>query len=279
MTKAPANVGFQPFAGLRFRDHHTPRPALKSTDVVAKLRHFSIISYAVPPERVRPHVHQRFELDTYHCPERGPVVWVSMVPFQDRDFHFVGLPWLRFSFGQTNYRTYVIDRRTGQRAVWFFGTSLDSHSIILPRNTWKLPWHRGRIRFDCRHDPLAGAYTRYRMRTSSAWAPVEIELQDSGKQITSLSGMSDLEGGLVALTHPFIGVYTRTTGGLGGYRVWHEPLQCTRGRILRARIGLFHRLGLVSYKEQQHPHSVLIQPETEFSVILPPTSYSEVLRQ
>lgn len=279
MRIEPRTGNSHPFDGLRFQDYHTPRPPPKSTDVVAKLQHFALITYAVPAYRVRPLVDQRFDLDTYDCPGRGSVVWVSMVPFQDRDFHFVGIPSLRFSFGQTNYRTYVIDRRTGQRAVWFFGTTLDSPSIILPRNVWKLPWHRGRIQFDCHYASGNKAYTRYRMRTASSWAPVEVELSDSGRPVTSLSGVPDFEGGLVVLTHPFVGVYTRRNGGLGAYRVWHEPLHCTEGRIVRARIALLHRLGLVSYREQRHPHSVLIQPQTEFLVLLPPGPYRRDAKQ
>ncbi|NJN05593.1 MAG: hypothetical protein HC814_03245 [Rhodobacteraceae bacterium] len=45
---------------------------------------------------------------------------MSAVPFLDLDFHFDRvLPFAKFVFGQTNYRVYVIDRRTGEHAVWF----------------------------------------------------------------------------------------------------------------------------------------------------------------
>jgi hypothetical protein len=257
-------------APLRFSNALLTRPPLSRRDAVATLEHFAIISYAVDPGRVRPHVHPRFEIDCFVNAPAGPQTLVSMVPFEDQDFHFVGAPWLKRRFGPTNYRTYVIDRETGERAVWFFGTSLDSWSVAVPRYVWRLPWHRGRIHFDCEYDPAAARYTRYRMHTASRWAPVELELEDTGQPCTELCGLTDFEAGWVTLTHPLLGVFYRRDGQLGSYRVWHDRLCCNSGRCLRARIELFDRLGLVPYNEQRAAHSVLIQHRTEFAIFLPP---------
>jgi hypothetical protein len=193
-----------------------------------------------------------------------------MVPFEDQDFRFAAAPWLKFRFGQTNYRTYVIDRQTQQRAVWFFGTTLDSWSVVVPRYLWRMPWHRGQVRFDCAYDANAHRYSRYRMVTSSGWAPVELELEDTGQPCAELCGMADFEAGLVALTHPLMGLYERPGDGVGTYGIWHDRLECNTGRCQRARIGLFDRLGIVPFTEQQTPHSVLIQHCTEFAIYLPP---------
>lgn len=252
------------------------RPRTRWRDVVANLGHFSIVSYAVDPARVRPHVHERFEFDLIDGADGKPKVLVSMVPFEDQDFHFVGLPWLAFRFGQTNYRTYVIDRESGQRAVWFFGTSLDSLSVAIPRYLWKLPWHKGRIRFDCEFDREVKRYSRYAMTTKSDWAPVKLALEDTGQPVKTLDGFADLETALVILTHPLIGVFHRRDGHLGTYHIWHDRLSCTSGRVLSACIGLFDRLGIVPFAEQAHPHSVLIQPQTEFTIYLPPERYDSL---
>jgi hypothetical protein len=167
----------------------------------------------------------------------------------------------------------VIDRETGERAVWFFGTTLDHWSVVLPRNVWRLPWHRGRIRFDCEFDAAAGRYTRYRLTTTGGWAAVELALEDLGQPCESLCGADDLEAGLVTLTHPLLGVYYRRDGRLGSYRIWHDRLQCSAGRCIGARIELFDRLGIVNYGEQAEAHSVLIQRETEFAIYLPPKRF------
>ena len=257
-------------AGLSFTADLLTRPPLGNWDVETTLRHFAIVSYAVPTDRVRPLVHPSFDLDSFTALDGTDVVWVSMVPFADQDFRFHALGGLRLQFGQTNYRTYVIERATGNRAVWFFGTTLDSISVAVPRYIWQLPWHHGRIRFDCELDQTGTRYTRYRMATSSRWAPVDLRLEDTGTPVAELSGIEDFEAGLVALTHPLTGVFFRRDGHLGTYRVWHDRLACTAGRVIQARIGLFDRLGLVPFAEQAAPHSVLIQPQTEFTIYLPP---------
>lgn len=263
---------------IRFDTDRLSRPPTRGIDVVATLEHFAIVSYAVDPDRVRPFLHPRFEPDTFTDAEGRPKLLVSMVPFEDQDFHFAALGWPRWRFGQTNYRTYVVDSATGERAVWFWGTTLDSWTVAVPRHLWQLPWHRGRIRFDCAFDPVSRRYTRYRMSTRSDWAPVEVVLEDTGQPITRLDGYPDLEAGLVILTHPMVGVFHRRGGGLGSYRIWHDRLACTIGRVLTARIGLFDRLGLVPYAEQASPHSVLIQPTTEFTIYLPPERLAGVNR-
>ena len=53
-----------------------------------------------------------------------------------------------FNFSQTNYRTYMIDRETGERTVWFFGTTLDHWSIVIPKYLWRFPWSEAAITFD-----------------------------------------------------------------------------------------------------------------------------------
>lgn len=248
------------------------KPPLGAFDVEAELGHFAIVTYAIDPARLRPLVDERFELDCVTDREGRLRALVSMVPFEDQDFHFHGLPPLAFSFGQTNYRAYVIDLKTNEKAVWFFGTTLDSWSVWIPRLAWDLPWHPGRILFDCDYDEKSSRYSRYRMSTTGGWAPVELELTDSGAPPATLEGFPDLETGLFTLTHPLKGLFHRH-GGVGAYSVWHERLNCTAGAVAAARIDLFDRLGLVPFADQGRPHSVLIQRRSEFAIYIPPRDY------
>ena len=70
-----------------------------------------------------------------------------------------------------------------------------------------------------------------------------------------------------------MGVFHRRDGHLGTYSIWHDKLRCTAGHVVKARIGLFDRLGIVPFAEQSKPHSVLIQHRTEFTIFLPPTLF------
>jgi hypothetical protein len=255
-------------ADLCFTDSHLTRPVASGIDVTTTLRHFAIITYDVDPERLARHLHPRFVPDCVAIPEERALI--SVVPFFDVDFRFAACPWPAFSFGQTNYRAYVIDRETGERCAWFFGTCLDSWSVYVPRHAWKLPWHHGRIRFDCAYSEDEARFSRYRMETTSRWAPAAVELEDSGSPPETLAGFPTLEAGEVVLTHPLTGYFERRDGHLGSYRVWHDRLRTTNGRCVRAEFALLDSLDLVPLSEQTRTHSVLMQRETEFTIYLPP---------
>jgi len=249
-------------------DPASVRPRAKASDAITTLRHFAIVTYAIPPERLAGLVDERFALDTIQLGGQDRAL-VSVVPFEDEDFRWAASDGPRWRFGQTNYRIYVRDRQTGKRAVWFLGTTLGSWRVIVPRYGWRLPWHYGRFAFAC--DPDAdGHYTTYRVETRSRWAPLLLELgYDEGASL-ALPGFADAATALDVLTHPLDGFFRRRDGHLGTYSVWHERLKPTPGRVRHARIGLFDRLGIVPFAEQADAHSVLIQERTEFQIHLPP---------
>ena len=257
-----------PMEALRFRDHLVPRPKPGLLAVETTLRHFAIVSYAVDPAALQAHLHPRFRPTIIEDATGRSRSLVSVVPFLDEGFHFRVFPWHRSNFGQTNYRAYVTDSETGEQVAWFFGTSLDSLAVIVPRHLWKLPWHRGRIRFDCALDAEGERYASYRMMTRSRWAPAELILDDSGLLPQEIAGFPDLETGLVVLTHPMRGYFFRRDGSLGTYAVWHDRLQLTEGRVVRAKFPLLERLGLIGAGTE--PHSVLLQESTDFTIYLPP---------
>ncbi len=244
------------------------RPEPKGIDAITTLAHFAIVTYAVAPDRLRPLIHPRFDLD---CIQLGGVskALLSVVPFEDQDFRAAAFPSPRWRFGQTNYRVYVRDRLSGARAVWFLGTTLGSWTVALPKLLWGLPWHYGRFNICCRQD-TSGRYQEYSIRTQSAWASVLLDLIHEPTVDPSFPGFPNAETGSVVLTHPLTGYYTRRDGRLGSYSVWHDRLKLSTGRIRNAEFGLLNRLNLVPFAEQLNPYSVLIQSHVEFIIHLPP---------
>jgi hypothetical protein len=254
---------------LKFDDFLHPRPAPSGIDVVCKLKHFSIITYAVEPSRFYGLLPPRFKLDTIAI-DGNEKALISVVPFIDVDFTSAVFPFPNFTIGQTNYRIYVIDTATGERCVWFLGTTLDSWTVFVPRYIWKLPWHNGSVTFDCDFNTKTGCYTKYSMRTEAEWAPASVNLIQKPEQAIELPGFPDTETGLVCLTHPLTGFYHRRDGKLGTYRVWHKRLNVRPATLLSANFGLLTRMGLVTESEQANPHSVLVDPMSEFTIYLPP---------
>lgn len=252
----------------RYTPEMLERPPAGGLNVVTTLKHFAITTYSLDPERLALHLPPRFEPLCVRIADGNVQALMSVVSFYDTDFRLCRLSAPRFDFGQTNYRAYIVNRETGQMSAWFFGTTLDSAAVAIPRYLWRLPWHPGRMRFACTWD--ADRYTHYTMNTRSKWAAMELELEDTGRPVTALDGFPDLETAQVLLTHPLVGYYYRTDGAVGSYSIWHNRLQLTKGQCLHARFDLLDRLDLVPFSSQQHPHSVLIQPQTEFTIYLPP---------
>lgn len=254
---------------LKLADVLVPRPQPKGIDAYTLLEHFAIITFAIPPERFKGMIDDRFELDTVEIDGQTRAL-LSVVPFIDKDFTSAVFPFFKFRMGQTNYRIYVIDKRSGERAVWFLGTTLDSWTVVVPRYLWKLPWHPGKVRFSCEQDAATGLYKRYEMSTQSEWAPAHLKLSQTADMPWELPGFPDIETGRVCLTHPLTGYYFRRDGKLGSYKVWHEQLQVQPAQWEYGSFKLLEKLNLASRVEQQKPHSVLVQPATAFTVYLPP---------
>ena len=255
----------------KIKDYLTVRPKPKGIDVLCSLKHFAIITYAVPAERFSGLFPDRFQLDTVVI-DRREVGLISVVPFVDVDFTSAVFPFPKFTMGQTNYRIYIIDTETGERCVWFLGTTLDSWTLAVPRYLWNLPWHAGRVSFDCNLNEDSGLYDKYSMTTQSDWAEASVDLVQSEHDRLKFPGFPDVESALVYLTHPLAGFYYRRDGKLGTYRVWHKELKVKPGQLISANFKLLSDLDIVKTVEQNSPYSVLIEPINEFTIYLPPVT-------
>jgi uncharacterized protein YqjF (DUF2071 family) len=256
---------------LRFTPALLSKPMPMGLAVETTLEHFAIVTYRVDPVSLQKHLHPRFKPVCLTEEHGSRYAVVSVVTFLDRDFRFVACPWFKKSFGQTNYRAYVEDTQSGEQVAWFFGTCVDSASVVVPRYVWRLPWHRARMRFDCRYDRDAGRYSVFTVHTRSRWASGDLVIQDSGKAPSQLSGILNLEAGLVLLTHPMRGYFFRSDGMLGSYRIWHDRTKPTVGEVQEASYPLLQRLELVEQGDLGSVHSVLLQPAIDFTIYLPPT--------
>lgn len=254
----------------KLKDYLVERPEPKGIDVVCSLKHFAIITYAVPSERFQGLFPERFQLDTVDINGKEMGL-ISVVPFIDVDFTSAVFPFPKFTMGQTNYRIYVIDTETGERCVWFLGTTLDSWTLVVPRFLWQLPWYAGRVHFDCIFSEVNGLYEKYYMETESEWAAASVELVQSESDSFEFPGFPDVESALVYLTHPLAGFYHRRDNKLGTYRVWHKELVVKPAKLKSADFKLLSDLGIVKSTEQQTPYSVLIEPMNEFTIYLPPS--------
>ncbi len=189
---------------------------------------------------------------------------VSAVNFTDVEFHFVGASFARVSFVQTNYRAYIT--RGSERSVWFFGTTLSSRLTVFPRLIWGMPWHRVRASLDATWN--GAKCVSYESSSSGRWCSSSMRLVPTDEPVGTLDGFENADDAARVIANPLIGYFEHERGGVGRYSVWHEPLQPALGRAVSARFSVFEERGLV--EADQGPHSVLLQPSTDFTVLLPP---------
>lgn len=245
-----------------------PKPGF--LDIDSPLSHFALITYAVPVERLTPHIPtDLFEIPAFDI-DGEPRALLSVVPFIDSGFRFRMLPFVRFHFAQTNYRVYVVNRNTGQPCVWFFGTTLGGWPVHLARWLWKIPWRHARYRWECDYDEASGRYRTFRYSARSGWAPAEVNLRDTGRPTQLQRGFMSADEMTLILTHPIDGFFYRTDGKLGTYSVSHAVLELTEGEAVDLSFPLLERLGVLTSVEAKRPHSVLIARDTRFQIHMPP---------
>lgn len=239
------------------------RPRL--TDVVSTLIGFGITTFDVDAQALRRLLPPGLSPDLVTLDDGRERAIVSAVTFRNEDFHVGFAPFVRLRAEQTNFRAYV--RRGRERAVYFFGTTLGSRFVLLPRTVWRLPWAFGKhaTDFDFASD---GRCRSYRWQARSSHGEEHLEATGTGESIGRLDGFADAPSAARVLTHPLVGYVRRTDGRYATYGVDHEPLVMERARASVARFELFERLGLVN--RAQTPHSVLVMPRTDFVVRLPP---------
>ena len=100
--------------------------------------------WPVPAQQLAPLLPEGLEVDTY-----DGSAWVGVVPFRMESVQLRGLPSLPGAnlFAEANVRTYVRDRKTGHRGVYFF--SLDANNpfaVIAARLWYRLPYFFARMR-------------------------------------------------------------------------------------------------------------------------------------
>ena len=224
------------------------------------LRDFAIVTWDVEPSRVASLVPSGFEPEA-----RDGRAFVSMVGFRDDGFHFRMAPFARMSCGQVNYRTYV--RRGLDTGVWFFGFSLASRLVTIPRMLWKMPWHRTAIELESTSS--AAGCEHWRLAAAGSWGTADLSLSGTGRRLTQPSGFADASDASRVLFDPLVGWYARHDGsGISSYRVWHRPLALEDADVESADCAVFRDLELIA--PGQLPTSAGIQQDVHFDIYTPP---------
>ena len=240
----------------------TEPPPKRWCHATTTLQHFVIVSYRVDLDALRDHLPVGVEPRRFLFDDGSVGGLVSSVLFIDRDFRFRFMPLVRASFGQVNYRAYVSVR--DQDGVWFFGTSLDSPWVAVPRFLWQMPWHYDHLWINA----TWGDQPRVWATMAGRWGAGHLDAIGTGSRLDRLDGFADGTETLRVLTHPMIGWYRRRDGRVASYNIWHQVCDLAVLHANAARFAVFESLGLVA--PGAPVHSVLGQASIEFHVHTPP---------
>lgn len=248
-------------------------PKDKNLTVVTQLTHFSIITYLVKRDKLRDLIPIQF--DIYSIIVEGEAFGlVSAVTFVDKDFRFKKLiPFLKLEFPQTNYRTYIIDKETGENCAWFFGTGLGSPLVYLPQKLWKMPWFFSKYKT---HFKYSHKYTSYKIEIFAENSSANIYILEDEEPNLKLEEFNSLNEAKLILTHPVTGYFLRSDKYLGRYKIWHPKMEIKTGQCKHAYFEKFEKIGLLTKEEMKHPYSVLITKEIDFIIDLPPVKLKKV---
>jgi hypothetical protein len=226
------------------------------------LRHVSYVSYLVPVSRVRRVVPAVLALSAIDSQS----VFVSVVAMRCHRVRLAGLPWPRFNYRQLNLRTYVVDPVSGGNAVYFLKSGVTSAVVSTLTTLVGLPWQHIEFEFEAAGEdgeiPVG--------RASGHWnGNLVISVEESPSGPRDPAPFDNPRAAIEHLTAPLVG-FIGPEGRTKRFEIRHRALDVRWGALRELHFPPLGSLGLVGEEDTGQPHSVLMVPEAEFTVRLPP---------
>lgn len=252
---------------IEIKERIRNKPVDKLLTVSTKLRHFSILTYLVEFEKLRNIIPEKFDIYTIVV-DNKKFGLISAVTFIDKDFHFKKiLPFWKLEFPQTNYRAYIVNKDSGEKCAWFFGTGLGSPLVAIPKMIWKMPWFYSKYKTNFEY---ADKYLTYKIEISAFNSSATIDVIEDERSNFITKDFTSFEEARLILTHPVTGYFLRSDNTIGQYKIWHPEMEIKTGQCKNAYFEKYEKLGLLSKEEMKQPYSVLLTKEIEFIIDLPP---------
>lgn len=216
------------------------------------LHNLLYLSYLIPADRLRPLVPSGLTLDSSENK-----VFISIVAMQCRMVHLSCLQWPSFGYDQLNLRTYVIDPKTGNPAVYFFQSGVSSRIISVATCILGMPWTH--ISFNLLTERSANGNDFY--RAIGNWnGEIEILMKSSLVKNTQ-------DNIIKHITEPMAGFIGRGKK-LKRIVIEHKVLDVRFLSLSQIKFNLPVYAGLLAATELDKPDSVLIVPQSRFSVFI-----------
>jgi hypothetical protein len=227
------------------------------------LHHVLYVSYLVPAARVRPYVPETLALSTL----AGDRVFVSVVSMKCNGVRMTAFPRPAFNYSQLNVRTYVRDSQTGKPAVYFLHSGVSSTAVSSLTRLFGLGWQKVIVAVQTSHSQ-DGRYEDY--VADGYWnGDIKISAGEPDRAEKAVEPMENWQSLVEHLTAPLIG-FGGPKGNSKRFEIIHRPLEVRAGELRGIKSELLRSMNLVDDAGLEEPHSVLLVPQAEFTVCLPP---------
>ena len=236
----------------------------RAGSISVEVLHFALVTHAVEAERVRAHLPAIYELETFQAADGVERALVSATCFCNHDFRPYALPYPRFTFNESTYRTYV--RLGDKRGVYFFGRYLEGIRSTGPQRLFARHTFLGD--FEVEIDRDEDGYELYRCAVSSRCGNTrfDVRAKDRPRPQEPFESGDELAQ---FITYRLHGFFTSSVGYQGHMPVGHERMRPFSGELESGRFDLWERLGILAPDEVSPPYSVLVQPPIMFTLYPP----------
>jgi hypothetical protein len=228
------------------------------------LYHVLYVSYLLPVSNIGPHIPGKITLNTFE-PDK---VFVSIVCMKCANVRLSQLPWPSFNYDQLNIRTYVKDPVTGNDAVYFMHSGVTSRMTSYATRLIGIPWQN--IPFSVVVEGIRENTDYINYRAHGNWnGTIKIGASHNESNINRDETSVDSESLTEHITGPLIGLIG-SGESIMRFGIRHRPLDIMSGELAEIDFPLLNSMGLMEEEDMMQPRSVLLVPEAEFTVLLPP---------
>jgi hypothetical protein len=232
-----------------------------------RLRPYVLVTYAVPPARLRGRLPPALQLRTVDFGDGTAQALLSMFAGRVEWVRAFGWPFPEglVQYEQVNIRTYVTHRE--QEGIFFFRSFVGSRPVAAAARFFSgFPARHEIIRLDVQMGRRPPSIDRCYLRVGE-----HIELEVGEAEATGLlEGFSSSAEALHFLADPPVGFYVGLGGNLKAIAATHKPLSPLAGQMVRAHLPWLVNQGLLEPSEVGRPHSILMAEGADFEILLGP---------
>lgn len=234
------------------------RPPLFPVPLGVVLESYTLINWAIPPERLKGRLPPLFQPLTTVVDGR-PMAWFSIFIGKNVIRSVGPLPALPYQFPQLNYRTYV--KHSTGHGLYFLRSVVGDPAAAFALRTLGFPadWRT----FEYKNTLRGQVLERVETLVGHGGSEVSTLIERTGQPPVT-RGFATAGDAVTTLANVPEGAFSRGGGRYGVMISVHPPLHPEGGRLVRARFNWPVDHGILTAEEAQNPTSIFMQGVADF---------------